>query len=243
MSPALLGIALSAAGALLVLATGQGTRAGALAGFLVSALMTTGLGVAAFVPLAVFVLGSGALTRLGAAAKRARGVAEANEGRRGPSHAAAKLALPALCGALGLARALSPGAAAIAATAALCGAFADTAATEVGPVAGGRVYGLERGRIVPLAHGATGGMSLAGVAAGLAGAASVALAAWAPGLLRGARAPVAAAGAGFAASLLESAIARTALGARLGHHGRNAAVSILSAGGALTARWMGWAGA
>ncbi len=214
-----------------------------MAGFAVAALLTTGLGLAAFVPLAVFVLGSGALTRLGRETKTARGVGEANEGRRGVGHVAAKLALPACCGALGLARIGPPELPALVATAALCGAFADTAATEVGPLAGGEVYAFDGARIATLDHGASGGVSFAGIAAALLASASVAVAAWIPGLLRGVHAPAVAASAGFAASVAESAIARTALGMRLGHHGRNAAVSVLSAGGVLTARWMGWIGA
>jgi uncharacterized membrane protein len=242
VSPLLFALGLSAAGALLVLATGQGTRAGALAGFAVAALVTTGLGVAAFAPLAVFVLGSGALTRLGRAAKEARGIGEANQGRRGAAHVAAKLALPALCGALAVLRVGPPGLAALVATTAMCGAFADTAATELGPLARGKVYGLEGGKVLPLAHGASGGVSFAGLLAALLASAAVAVSAWIPGLVRSANGAAAAAGAGFAASLVESLVARSALGGWLGHHGRNAAVSALSAAGVLAARWIGWIG-
>ena len=86
-------------------------------------------------------------------------------------------------------------------------------------------------------------MSLPGLLAALLASAAVALSAWAPGLLRSPDGVAASAAAGFAASLVESIVARSALGARMGHHGRNAAVSVLSAGGVLTARWMGWIGA
>jgi uncharacterized protein (TIGR00297 family) len=236
----LAGLALSAAGALLVLATRQGTVRGAAAGFVVSAVIVTGLGVGAFAPLAVFVLGSGALTRLGADAKRARGLEEANRGRRGAAHVGAKLALPALCGALGLARAGAPDALALVFTAAVAGAFADTAGTEVGPLAGGRVLVLDRGRPTAAPHGAPGGVSLAGFLASVLAAVAVAGTALGAGALAGARAALVAAAAGVAGSLLESVLARTSPGARIGHHGRNGAVSVFSAAGALLARAAGW---
>ena len=239
---ALLGLVLSAAGALLVLATRQGSRAGAAAGFVVAALATTGLGVAAIAPLALFVLGSGALTRAGRAAKERRGLIEADRGRRGPRHVAAKLALPALCGLLGLLRAAPAEWLALAYTAMLCGAFADTAATETGPLGGNTVLAISHGRLERLPHGTPGGVSGLGLAAGAAGAAAVAVTAWLPGLLPSGRGAAAAATAGYGASVVESLLAGTALGARLGHHGRNAALSALSAGGALAARALGWAG-
>jgi uncharacterized membrane protein len=236
----LAGLALSAVGALLVLATRQGTLRGAAAGFLVSAVIVTGLGVGAFAPLAVFVLGSGALTRLGAGSKRARGLEEGNRGRRGAAHVGAKLALPALCGALGLAHAGAPDALALVFTAAIAGAFADTAGTEVGPLAKGRVLVLERGSPVVAPHGAPGGVSLAGFAASALAAVAVAGAALYDGGLAGWRAGAAAAAAGVAGSLAESVLARTGIGASLGHHGRNGAVSVFSAAGALLARAAGW---
>ena len=237
---ALAGLALSAAGALLVLATRQGTVRGAAAGFVVSAVIVTGLGVGAFAPLAVFVLGSGALTRLGAGAKRARGLEEANRGRRGAAHVAAKLVLPAACGALGLLHAGAPDALSLVFTAAVAGAFADTAGTEVGPLAGGRVLVLDRGWPVMAPHGAPGGVSLAGVAASAVAAIAVAGAALGAGVLAGWRAAAAAAAAGVVGSLAESVLARTGPGAWLGHHGRNGAVSVFSAAGALLARAAGW---
>ena len=167
---------------------------------------------------------------------------EPDRGRRGPRHVAAKLALPALCGLLGLLRAAPPEWLALAFTAMLCGAFADTAATETGPLGGSTVLAMRGGRITRLPHGAPGGVSGLGLAAGAAGAAAVAVAALLPGLLTAGRAAAAAATAGFGASVVESALAGTGLGARLGHHGRNAALSALSAGGALAARALGWAG-
>ena len=233
------GLGLSAAGALVVWATGQGTPRGAVAGFLVSALVVTGLGVGAFAPLAVFVLGAGALTRLGRSRKEHRGLEEPNRGRRSVAHVGAKLALPALCGALGLAGVGPRDAVSLVFVAAVCGAFADTAGTEVGPLGGGNVLVLENWRPAARPHGAPGGVSAAGlIASGLA-AAAVAAAAWAAGVLPSGRAAAAAA-AGLAGSLAESVLARTTLGERAGHHGRNGAVSVVSAAGALLARALGW---
>src|SRR5712675_675237 len=85
-----------------VLLTRQGTRAGALAGFLVALVAALGLGAGSFLPLAIFVLGSGLLTRLGRARKERLGAAEGNRGRRGLAHVAAKLSIPALAGALAI---------------------------------------------------------------------------------------------------------------------------------------------
>jgi uncharacterized protein (TIGR00297 family) len=238
----LLGLALSAAGAALVLATRQATRGAALSGFVVAALAATGLGLAAIAPLALFVLGSGALTHAGRAAKEHRGMMEADRGRRGARHVAAKLGLPALCGALALLRPPPAEWLGLAYTATLSGAFADTAATEAGPLGGSTVLAIRRGRIRRVPHGEPGGVSGLGLAAGALGAAGVAATAWLVGLLPGGRAAVVAAATGFAASVLESGLGGTALGARMGHHGRNAALSALSAGGALAARALGWTG-
>src|SRR5882762_2448877 len=95
-------LALAAAGAAVVAGTGQGTRTGAVAGFGVAVVSILGLGSGALLPLAIFVLGAGALTRLGRPAKQAAGAAEANRGRRGGWHVAAKLGIPALLGVAGI---------------------------------------------------------------------------------------------------------------------------------------------
>src|SRR5258705_4031 len=91
-----LGALLALGGAILILVTRQGTLSGALAGFAVALLAALGLGAGALLPLAIFVLGSGLLTRIGRARKERLGAAEGNRGRRGPAHVAAKLSLPAL---------------------------------------------------------------------------------------------------------------------------------------------------
>jgi len=237
-----MGALLALAGAALILLTRQGTPAGALAGFAVALLAALGLGAASLLPLAVFVLGSGALTRIGRERKERIGAAEGDRGRRGASHVAAKLSLPAVAAALAL-FGLAPGRAlALVYVASLAGAFADTAATELGPVIGGPAFGLRGGRVVVLAHGTPGGMSLAGFAAAAAAAWAVAWSAWSVGLLDAASVAYVAAGSGFLASVLESLLGGTAWGARAGHFGRNVFLSLASAGLAISARALGWTG-
>jgi uncharacterized protein (TIGR00297 family) len=229
LEPKLTALALALGGAAVVALTGQGTPWGALAGLAVATLAILGLGPGALLPLAIFVLGSGALTRIGRARKAALGAAEGNQGRRGVGNVAANLGLPALVGAFGMVR---PDAypLTLAYAASLAAAMADTAATEVGPLAGGPVVRFRGFRLERAEHGSVGGMSLAGVAAAACGASLIGWSAAATGLLpRGAEAGVAAA-SGFAAALVESLVSQTRFGVRLGHHGRNALVSIGAAG-------------
>lgn len=230
-------LALALAGAALVAFTGQGTPSGALLGLLVAVLAIMGLGPGALLPLATFVLAAGAVTRLGRARKEASGTAQENRGRRGMRHVVAKLGLPALLGlagilsggfggAWGAAGSAGGGPLAFAYAAALAGALADTAATEVGPLAGGAVLGFRGGRLRSLAHGDPGGMSAAGLAAAAAGAAAVAWSAHLTRLTEGVGAGSIVTLAGFGASFLESLVGGTAVGRGLGHFGRNALVSV-----------------
>jgi len=237
-----LGALLALAGGVLILVTRQGTPAGALAGFLVALLAGLGLGAGSFLPLAIFVLGSGLLTRLGRARKERLGAAEGDRGRRGLAHVAAKLSLPALAGVLAILGTMPTQALALVYVASLAGAFADTAATELGPVIGGPALGLRGGRLVSIPHGTPGGMSLAGLKAAALAALAVALGGLAAGLLGTTGAIWTAAVAGFLASVLESFLAGTAAGARAGHFGRNVFLSLASAGLALSARAFGWTG-
>ena len=236
------GALLALAGAALILLTRQGTPAGALAGFAVALLAAAGFGAPALLPLAVFVLGSGLLTRLGRARKERLGAAQADQGRRGFPHVAAKLSLPALAGALAFFRAAPEGALALVYVASLAGAFADTASTELGPVMGGGALGLRGARLKALPHGAPGGMSAGGFLAAAAAASAVAIGASWVRLLDAPPAAWAAAAAGFLASVLESLLAGTAWGTRAGHFGRNVFLSLASAALALSARALGWAG-
>ena len=238
---ALPGALLALAGAGLILLTRQGTVAGALAGFTVALIAALGLGAGSFLPLATFVLGSGFLTRLGRARKERLGAAEGNRGRRSAAHVLAKLSLPALAGALALFGMAPVSALALAYVASLAGAFADTAATELGPVLGGPALAFRGGRVVSAPHGTPGGMSAAGFAASALAAIAVAIGGRAGGLLTWPEAWCAAA-AGFLAGVLESLLAGTSVGARAGHFGRNVFLSIVSAGIALSARAWGWTG-
>ncbi len=229
------------AGAILIYLTRQGTLRGALAGLLVALLITGAFGIGGFAPLAVFVLGSGWLTRLGQKRKTRAGAAEPNRGRRDERHVAAKLAVPAIASAIALFRQGSTPALALIVTASLAAAFADTAATEAGPLTRGPAYGVRGIRLVALPHGAPGGMSLGGFFAGATAALLVSSSAWLAGLLESRLEPWVAAGAGFLASVLESLLAATSWGSRVGHFGRNVALTVASAALALSARALGWA--
>jgi len=232
---------LALAGAIVIVLTRQGTPAGALAGLAVALLAVAGLGAASLLPLAIFVLGSGLLTRFGRERKTRLGAAQMDRGRRGARHVAAKLSLPALVSALALLRAAPDGALALVYVAVLAGAFADTAATELGPLMRGGAFGRRGGGLVTLPHGAPGGMSPGGTLASVVAAGAVALGAAGVGLL-GSSAAWTAAAAGFLASVLESLLAATAPGKRAGHFGRNVFLSLASAALALSARALGWIG-
>ena len=229
-TPTTVALGLACAGAGIVATTGQGTWRGALAGLTVAFLAILGLGPGALLPLGIFVLGSGALTRIGRARKEAAGAAEAHRGRRGIANVAAKLGLPALLGATALLVDSASGAVELLRlmySGALAAAFADTAATEVGPIAGGPVWALRGLEPVRVEHGTPGGVSLAGIGTSIAAAALVGWAASRSQLIPAALWPFAAV-AGIVASWMESALAPTSLGRSLGHHGRNACLSAVA---------------
>ena len=229
---------LALGGAALVLLTRQGTVRAALTGFLVALIAALGFGAGSFLPLALFVLGSGLLTRLGRARKERLGAAEGDRGRRGAAHVAAKLALPALAGALAIVDAAPLDALALLYVASLAGAFADTAATELGPVLGGPAFAVRAGSVAAVPHGTPGGMSAAGFAVSAVAALAVATAALGVRLL-GLSLACSAAAAGFLAATLESLLAGTRLGVRAGHFGRNVFLSLTAGGLALAARALG----
>lgn len=237
------GALLAVTGSVLVLALRQGTAAGAVAGLAVALLATAGLGAGAIAPLAVFVLGAGAMTRIGREQKERMGVAERDQGRRGAPHVAAKLALPALAGVGALLSVAPTALLSLVYAGALAGAFADTAATELGPLVRGRVVGVRRLRLRALEHGTPGGMSVTGLLAAAIAATFLAWSARATGILASGAAVWVVAGSGFFATVLESVVTGSAVGLRIGHHGRNVLVSIASAAGALLAQRLGWTGA
>ncbi len=146
-----------------------------------------------------FILGSSA-TRLGRAAKVARGLAEPRRGARSARNVLANGSVPTLL-ALGLAA--NPGRQdlAVAYCASLAAAAFDTVSSEIGQWLGRRTYGITTFK--PCPAGEDGGISLVGTAAGLTVALAMALFTTATGFLSPAGAATAVAGA-IAGSTVDS---------------------------------------
>lgn len=186
---------------------------GALAAFLVGAVVALTLGWPGYALLLLYFALGAVATRAGGARKRALGIAE--PGARGIRQVLANGGPPALFAILSF---WIPVAAFVGALAA---AAADTASSEIGKWLGGRPRRLTD--LASVAPGAPGAVSLAGSLAGLLAAAAIAVAA--TGLLPGEVATLAAA-AGFVAALLEGLLVPF-----LDHDAVNAAS--VSAGGLL----------
>jgi uncharacterized membrane protein len=224
-----LGFVFALLGAAIVLATRQGTPGAAAVGAVTAFSMVLGAGAAVMAPVALFVLGSGVLTRLGRARKERSGAAEANRGRRSALHVAAKLGVPAL---LGLAAWLRPEwrlLCGLGIAASLAGAFADTAATEAGPLARGPVVRLRGFNVTRAQHGVPGGMSAAGIVVSAIAALAIGVLSASLAIVEGRSGAALVSASGFAAPLVESAIADSPLGRALGHFGRNGFLSALAA--------------
>ncbi len=147
-------------------------RTGAAAAAIVGALILGSTGSAGGVPLAVFFVTSTLLGRLpGRGGGRRHAARSASQVIANGGVAACAAAGIALGGGGGMAAALAGS---------LAAATADTWATEVGTRYGGRPRRLGFGP--QLAPGASGGVSLQGTGAGVAGAACIALAGAAAGL-------------------------------------------------------------
>lgn len=160
------GVLITGAFAVLARTLGVVSLSGAVGGFVVGVLIYAALGWRGFAVLALFVVGGAALTRVGYRMKQGRGAAESRGGRRGARNALANGAVAVVCA--GLAATSGQDLFAAAFVASLGAAFADTAASEVGPLfsaAPRRITTLER---VPA--GTDGAVSLPGNLAG-AGAA------------------------------------------------------------------------
>jgi uncharacterized protein (TIGR00297 family) len=171
------------------------SRSGALAGVVVGALIWVFGGWRSYLLLlAFFALGSAA-TRLGYRRKAARGVAQADAGRRGAAHVFANCGVPAALAVLH--------APPIALAAALAAALADTLGTEIGALYGRRAFSLFGFSARPA--GAPGAVSGPGTLAGFVGAALVGAAAALLHLLPASRIWVVAA-AGLLGALAESAL-------------------------------------
>jgi uncharacterized protein (TIGR00297 family) len=121
---------------------------------------------------AFFVVGSG-LTKFGAKEKEARGIAEAEGGRRGAKNALAKVTPGLLAAILGFTLGDLDGAFAAAFVATFATAAADTAGTEVGKAIGKTPILLTTFRRVP--PGTIGAVSVEGTVAGLLAAAALAV--------------------------------------------------------------------
>ena len=175
----------------------SGAVAGAVAGFLI---LVFG-GWASYGLLWAFFLAGTLATKLGFRRKTALGVAQSDTGRRGAAHVVANCIVPAAL--------LMLGVRAAGFVAAFGAALADTLGTEIGTLFGRRPVSPITWRAVP--PGTPGAVSLPGTAASLLGAAAIALAGVALGMIP-ARLAAAAIAGGFLGALAESVLA--ALGRR-----------------------------
>jgi uncharacterized protein (TIGR00297 family) len=168
------GAAFSAVFALAAFGLRLVTISGAIAGFVLATLLYTfGGWQAGAILLVFFVIGSGA-TRFAYSKKQAMGLAERRKGARVAEQAIANAGAAVLFAFLG-----QP----VGVVASLAAAAADTVATEIGPLLGGKVYLLATGR--PTRAGVSGGVSIAGTIAGIVAAAAVTAVAIGSGGLRG----------------------------------------------------------
>ena len=176
---------------------------GAVAGGIAGAVILAAGGWGAYGVLWAFFLAGTVATKLGYRRKAARGVAQADSGRRGAAHVAANCLVPAALLLVG-----APGAGFAAAFGA---ALADTLGTEIGTLYGRRPFSpLTLRRLEP---GTPGAISVPGTLASLAGAVLIAAAALGLGVVPAAAVLAVVAG-GFLGALAESVI--SAVGARFG---------------------------
>ncbi len=198
------------------------SRSGAIAGFLVGAFLLAVGGWRSYLLLWVFFGLGTAATKLGWAAKSARGTAQGEGGRRAARHVFANCAVAvAILFVAAWRRPLGSEVLLTAFTAAWAAALADTLGTEVGSLAGRNPVSLLAGRRVP--PGTVGAVSWQGTVAGAAGALVIAGVGWAVGMIPLSLVWAVAVG-GIAGSLLESLLAELAAGRgfRLDHEFSNA---------------------
>jgi len=168
------GAAFSAVFAIAAFALRLVTISGAIAGFVLATLLYSfGGWQAGALLFAFFAIGSGA-TRFAYQKKQSLGLAERRRGARVAEQAIANAAAAVFFAFIG-----QP----VGVVASLAAATADTVATEIGPLLGGRVYLLATGRVVRV--GVSGGVSIAGTIVGLVAAALVTAVAIGFGGLRG----------------------------------------------------------
>ncbi len=180
-------------------------RSGGLAGLLVGTIIWVFLGGGGFAVLAAFLVVAGGSTQIGYSRKLGRGLAEARGGRRGAANVVANGSVAAGCALL--AGVVPEGGIYVVAFAgSLAAAAADTAASEIGQLWGGRPVLITTWR--PVSVGTDGGITVVGTAAALVAAVLVAASAWGGGLIdRSAVLWIAL--AGLLATMIESVIGAT----------------------------------
>jgi uncharacterized protein (TIGR00297 family) len=207
------------------------SRGGAISGFAVGVAIYLSLGPQGFVVLALFVVGGSALTRLGYRCKERRSTAQADGGRRGARNALANCTVALLCAVLSAS--IPSEAFATAFVASLGAAFADTAESEVGPLARGAPRLITTLRKVP--PGTEGAVSMLGTLAGFATAGLTALIGLAFGLLSGPGAALVVVGAACLGTVADSFTG--ALAPRLGNELTNLLCTLVAAALALLLAW------
>jgi uncharacterized protein (TIGR00297 family) len=160
-----LGAACAAVVAFAALRAGALDLSGALAAFVVGTATFGGLGGAGAAVLLAFFVSSVALSRYGKATKAARLV---DIGKTGPRDGAQVLANGGIAAACALLALFVEPRYGVAFAGAFAAATADTWATEIGTLYGGRPRSILTGR--PVAAGLSGGITFAGTAAEVAGA-------------------------------------------------------------------------
>jgi len=174
------GFAICSSAALLAYVFRTVSLSGAVWGIVQGTVAYAALGFRGFILLATFFVLGSAFSKIGYGRKLARGVAQADGGRRAWRHVWGKgfAAFAAAVASIFLSR-KEP--ALLAYTAALAGSLCDTTATELGQLYGGYPVLLQSLERVP--RGTTGGVSLVGSALGTIAAGIIAVEALALGLL------------------------------------------------------------
>ncbi len=202
---------------------GMISRGGAAGGFAVGTVIYACLGPQGFAVLALFVVAGSALTRLGYRSKEQRGIAQSRRGRRGAKNALANCGVALLCALL--AALTDSETFAVAFVASLGAAFADTAESEVGPLARRTPRLITTLRKVP--PGTDGAVSLPGTLAGLVAAAITAFFGLWLGLLGGPGTVLLVACAAFLGTVVDSFVG--ALAPRLGNEVTNILCTLVAA--------------
>jgi uncharacterized protein (TIGR00297 family) len=224
--------------AVLARLVGALTTGGAVAGAVVGTCVSLGFGLPGLAVLGTFFVVGTAATRIGWQTKKARGTAEAGEGRRDWRRVLGKGGVAAAIGmvsAVSVAdRGWSDDRLWFAFAGATAAALADTLGTEIGTLRSGRALSLPQLRLVP--SGTPGAVSALGTFAAACGALAVADCAWLVDVERDfrPRPDVVIAVAGLAASLIES----IAVGCGLRAPGFLRNVLTTTAGAAIAGLWI-----